>query len=180
MRYLIIFSLFLFTIGCESEKIMPETNNNQIEASTRTATIQDNGPDTPNPDNPEALCIGCGCQQVFRNCRDADCSGMGPQHGCCVSGAINLDCCYENRNDCHKCDSGFICFRFTIFASHQLTALQQDDVNNGKIYFTLNELTASQVQMVSEEYYDVVSKWQDGTTLTDADFEILDMNLDEF
>lgn len=53
-------------------------------------------------------------------------------------------------------------------------------MDSGKIYFTLDELTTNQIQLASDAYYDVISKWQNGNTLTDTDYEILDMNLNEF
>lgn len=52
-------------------------------------------------------------------------------------------------------------------------------MSGGKQDFRYSELTSTQ-QAALEPYEDVIEKWQDGTTLTDSDYEIIDQLLEDF
>lgn len=56
---------------------------------------------------------------------------------------------------------------------------QLGDMSGGKQDFRYSELTSTQ-QAALEPYEDVIEKWQDGTTLTDSDYEIIDQLLEDF
>ncbi len=182
MKNIFFIILILGIVSCESNEILPtfDSSLTEMESEVRSTPIVDLGPENPNPDNPHQLCIGCGCQNEFNSCMGTNChpDSYGP-HVCCVHGQISEGCCKENRRDCHRCNFGFICFRWSIFHFSELTPSQQDSVNNGQVYFSLGDLTSAQIENL-EPYRGTVEKWQDGTPLTDQDYAILDQDLDEF
>jgi hypothetical protein len=179
MKNIILMFIVLGLVSCESMDISPAFESNEMESQIRSATIVDIGPDTPNPDNPDELCIGCGCQADFNSCMGVDCQGCEAFCGPCVGENHNPDICRDIRKACHKCDSGLICFRFTIFNHEVLSLTQLDSIENGKTHFTLDELTSQQVELLSP-YVSTIESWQEGTTLTNQDYDILDSKIDDF
>jgi hypothetical protein len=65
-----------------------------------------------------------------------------------------------------------------IMDTTDLTLAQQAIVNGGRDIFSIDELTLTQLALL-DPYESTIVKWQNGNTLSDADFELLDTPADE-
>ncbi len=113
------------------------------------------------------LCIGCGCSSDFKACRDA---ADGSPHACCIppglACTIDLDCCKEERGDCHTCNTGFICVRWKFI---------QDTTTED--FYQISDPISYADSVLLDPYWDQVIKFKNNEEMTDTDFDKLDSDL---
>ena len=167
-----------YTPSCSKENAVNtdgqliEDYENEQRVLAQQSSIVNEFPTISNPDNPVALCIGCGCERTYKKCKN------GIQTGCLpldvvISDEDLADCCRDQRRECHRCANGMpICIRITFMAA-SIDSLQNDYIlNNGDIV-PLNLLRADQLSEIAY-LSPVIAKWQDGQTLDQTDYELLD------
>lgn len=140
------------TIGCDQQLGVGKSSIEMSDVALRSQT-----------ENPTNICIGCGCHAAWKACKEG-----GATHSCWDPFAqeIDIECCKEQRANCHECSSGVICVHWNFIADTSIAGFYQID---------LPLIEEDSILLIPYEIQ--IDKFINEVPLTEADFDTLDMDL---